>query len=123
MCIMPRMTPDETYVDQLKKEIAQQEADKAALIKEFTSGTRARRGEMMTVKEVREKISKLLPNAFEQLTHLLTNAESESVRVSLAKYVFEVHEKLEASDVDTPEGLAGLMRELSGDSAKSNAGK
>lgn len=72
------------YIEELKKEIAQQEADKKAVVAEFT--------ELVTEKwdneKIRDKFKELLPNAFIELKKLMISTDNDNLRLAIIKFVF-----------------------------------
>lgn len=98
------------FVKQLQAEIAQAEADKQALIKEFEKVA----SEELDPETVKEKIRKeILPAAWLSLKDLILNAESEAVRANLLKWAFEYSSKLEQPHAeDTDKELATLLKAI-----------
>lgn len=76
--------PNDEYVEELKKEIARQEADKKALKEEFTNLVT----EQWDNEKIREKFKELLPNAFLELKKLMVGTDNDNLRLSIIKFIF-----------------------------------
>jgi hypothetical protein len=74
------------YAKMLANEEARHEAEKKALIEEFSKVIK----EEWSAEDIKEKLTELMPNAYASLQHLILNAESESVRAGLIKYIFNI---------------------------------
>jgi len=104
----------DAYAREILQEQAKFEADRKALQEEFAEQIKEK-GELFSDEDVKDKVKEVLPDAFAQLKVLINNAESETVRASLIKFVFEsalVVLKKEAKDGKVPNTVDGLMAEL-----------
>jgi DNA-directed RNA polymerase subunit F len=77
----------EDYVSQLKQELARSNAERQALVEEFRKDISDR---AFTPEDLKTKFADLLPKAYDRLTFLLENSDSESVQLSAVKYIFDV---------------------------------
>lgn len=82
------MGAQDDYVSKLKNELAQEQAFRAAVVEEFRESIQNEKE--FTPEDMKKRFYALLPMAFERLTHLINNAESEAVQFSAAKYVFSI---------------------------------
>ena len=104
------------YVQQLLKEQAQLQAEKSAIIEEFTKQI-AEKGDAFDEDDIKDKIKEVLPEAFATLKSLLASSESDTVRATLVKYVFDaallVLKKDKAdSGEEVPETVGDLIDQL-----------
>jgi hypothetical protein len=74
------------YASMLAQEEAKHEAEKKALVEEFTEQLK----EQWSAEDIKNKLTELMPQAYQSLQYLIGNAESESVRAGLIRYVFNV---------------------------------
>lgn len=104
------------YVKQLLQEVAKSEADKKALVEEFEKAA----ADTWDPSEIREKFKELLPQAFVALKQLMLNAESESVRAALIKYVFDtsLREVGQGDEEKERETFSKLIAKLTADATK-----
>lgn len=74
----------DNYIEELKREIAQNEADKKALTQEFATLVT----EQWDNEKIREKFKELLPNAFLELKKLMIDTDNDNLRLAIIKFVF-----------------------------------
>jgi hypothetical protein len=65
-----------------------------------------------SAESVRKRITRLVPEADAAFEYLLNNAESESVRLNAAKFVYEVRLGKRLKDADAGDAFKDLMDEL-----------
>jgi len=109
----------EAYAQELLKEQSKLEADKQALIEEFTKEI-VEKGTLFSDEDVKGKIKEVLPDAFVALQSLINNSESDAVRANLVKFVFEIalaELKQEKKD-NGPSTVEDLVKELSKNDTK-----
>lgn len=82
----PEQSP---YVRELLEEQARLIADRDAVVGEFAKQI-AERGEAFDEEDIKKKVKEVLPDAFAGLKSLINNSESDQVRASLIKYVFDL---------------------------------
>jgi hypothetical protein len=111
----------EAYAKDLLDNVARVEAEKTALIEEFTKEIKDK-GKTFSDEDIKDKIKTVLPTAFAGLQDLLENAESETVKASLIKYVFDsallILKKETADDKNDP--IKELMASLEKNDGKAN---
>jgi len=76
----------EEYAKMLATEEARHEAEKKALVEEFSKQLK----EEWTAADIKTKLVELMPQAYASLQFLINNAESEGVRAGLIKYIFNI---------------------------------
>lgn len=79
------------YQKRVARELAKVAEYKKALEEEFAT---ADPDDPETARKTREKLVELVPDAGYTIAYLLKHAESETVRASLAKYVFDSAQKI-----------------------------
>lgn len=102
-------------VEEQQAKIDEQEQYMKALVEEFTSCS-----DFDDVrKKFREEIKRFAPAALVNIINLSNNAESESVRANLNKWVLEwaMSDKIDTQGSE----LAGLLKELKGEKATSES--
>lgn len=106
------------YVQELLREQAKLQADKQAVVEEFTELIKEK-GTLFSDEDLRAKIKEVLPDAFAALKQLLNNAESESVKANLVRFVFDSgftllkeQEKDKTKDGGVPSTVKDLVEEL-----------
>lgn len=104
----------EEYAQMLAAEEARHTAEKEALVQEFTQQLK----EEWTPEDIKEKIEELLPEAYASLRYLINNADSESVRANLVKYIFGVALQDLQPPSDTAADPDNEFKKLLGDLAK-----
>ena len=82
------MSAHTEYVNQLKAEIAREQAFRIAVVEEFKESVSSDKD--FSAEDMKKRFYALLPTAFERLTYLIGNAESEAVQLSAIKYVFGI---------------------------------
>jgi hypothetical protein len=99
-----------SYAAELLKEEAKHEAEKQAIIEEFTVKLK----EEWSADDIKEKLEQLMPEAYASLKHLIQFAESEAVRAGLIKYIFNIalQQLAPGGDADPDNALQKLLEEL-----------
>ena len=94
----------------LATEEARHEAEKQALIEEFSKTIK----EEWSPEDIKEKLVELMPQAYASLQYLIMNADSESVRAGLIKYIFNLAlADLAPANTDNPDKeFAALLGDL-----------
>lgn len=82
----PKTDEKDSYIKTLQDEIVRREAEKKALLEEFKQEII----DTWTPEDIKKKIGELMPVAFQTLRELILEAESESVRLNAAQYVFNL---------------------------------
>lgn len=82
------MPANDDYINSLKEEIAREQAFRQSVIEEFKEAVTTTKE--FTPEDLKKRFYALLPIAFERLSELINNAESEAVQLSAAKYVFSI---------------------------------
>lgn len=82
------MSANDEYINTLKAEIAKEQAFRKSVIEEFKESIES--DKEFSPEDMKKRFYQLLPTAFERLTHLIGNAESEAVQLSAIKYVFNI---------------------------------
>lgn len=110
----PQKSAKDSYTEEVMKELARSEADRKAVMEEFTEQIK-KRGDLFDEDDIKAKLKEVLPEAFAALKSLLNSAESETVRATMVKYIFDaalVTFKNNAKGEDVPETVADLVKEL-----------
>lgn len=100
------------YASMLAQEEARHDAEKKALVEEFTKQLK----EEWSPEDIKEKLVELMPQAYASLSHLVNNADSESVRAGLIKYIFNLALQ-DLAPVSPGDGADDEFRKLLGDLA------
>lgn len=105
----------DAYELSVQNELNKVRAYRKSLEEEFAN---ANPDDPATAEKARNKMLELVPAAGETIAHLLNFAQSESVRASLAKYVFD-HAIGKDKVVSSEDALDKLVRDLTKNDATS----
>lgn len=83
------MSANDDYVNTLKAELAKEQAYRKAVVDEFKDALTSNEKDF-SPEDLKKKFYALLPTAYERLTYLMNNADSEAVQLGAIKYVFNI---------------------------------
>lgn len=112
----PTKSTTDSYTQEVMRELAQAEADRKAVMEEFAEEIK-KRGELFDETDIKAKLKEVLPEAFAALKSLLNSAESETVRATMVKYIFDAalltFKNTKKDGEEVPETVADLVKQLS----------